>query len=168
MSEKTEQEMLEKAEAKIIERLKEIEEELYVLQRQDRQREENYQKKVVDIEVRKIEEELKKEADELKKLYPDFDVETELENPVFVSLVNQGLSMKTAYEAIHLDEIKTKGAEEAGKKAILGYKKNALRPEENGISLRLGGILKSGVHSLSKKDRAELAKRARKGEIITF
>ncbi len=152
----------------LIERLKEIEEELFTLQQQDAIREQSYQDKVKEIELKEIEAALEKEAEALKAEYPDFDVEAELENPVFVNLVNSGLPMKTAYEAIHLEEIKKLSAAEAGKKALSDYRKASKRPEENGISGGQGGILKSGVHSLSKGDRAELAKRARRGEVIRF
>ena len=155
-------------EAKIIERLKEIEEELYILQRADKEREQNFSERLKGIEIEKIEKELDAEAKALKEIYPDFDVEAELDNPTFASLVSGGLPMKTAYEVLHLEEIKKMGEEEAGKKALSKYKKTAQRPLENGISASKGGILKSGVRSLSKKDRAELAKRVAKGEIISF
>lgn len=161
-------EPLEDEKTLLIERLKEIEEELYLLQRKDAERNADYEKRVKDIELKKIEAELEKEAKELKEVYPEFDVEKELENPTFQTLVNSGIPMKTAYEAIHLEEIKKAGEKNAQKKALSEYKKTALRPEENGISLKQGGILRAGVHSLSKKDREELAKRARKGEIIRF
>lgn len=155
------------AEAKIIERLKEIEEELYLLKRADKEREQAYSERLKGIEIEKIEKELDAEAKALKEIYPSFDVEAELDNPTFARLVSGGLPMKTAYEVLHLEEIKRLGEEEAGKKALSKYKKTAQRPLENGISAK-GGILKSGVHSLSRKDRAELAKRAAKGEIISF
>ena len=65
----------------LIERLKEIEEELYTLKEQDALREQDYQAKLKDMEIRKVEAELEKEAEVLKKAYPSFDVEAELENP---------------------------------------------------------------------------------------
>lgn len=152
----------------LLERLKEIEEELFALSLKDQERQRDYEQRVKDMEIQKIEAQLAQEAEALRGEYPEFNVETELENPAFVRLVNSGLPMKTAYEALHLNEIKQQGAQEAGARALEEYKRAALRPDENGISLSQGGILKSGVHSLSKRDRAELARRARLGEIIRF
>ena len=152
----------------LIERLKEIEEELYLLQRQNKEREQDYSSRVKELQLKEIESALEAEAKALKGEYPAFDAEAELENQDFVRLVNSGLPMKTAYEALHLDEIKKSGEPAAGKKALSEYQKAAQRPEENGVSLKQGGILKSGVHSLSKSDREDIAKRARRGEIIQF
>ena len=78
--------------------------------------------------------------------------------------------MKTAYEAIHLEEIKNKSEKEEKKEneKDKDKEKKAERPSENGISTKGGLVLKSGVHSLSKRDRAELAKRAGRGETIRF
>lgn len=154
----------------LIERLKEIEEELYTLKEQDALREQDYQARLKDMEIRKVEAELEKEAEALKKAYPSFDVEAELENPQFAALLNAGLPMKTAYEAIHLEEIKNKSEKEEKKEneKDKDKEKKAERPSENGISTKGGLVLKSGVHSLSKRDRAELAKRAGRGETIRF
>lgn len=142
--------------------LKGIEDELSAIKKADGERKADYEKRVKDFEVSKIEEELKKEAASLKEEYPDFDAEAELENETFAKLINAGLPMKVAYEVVHLEEIK----QGAKAKSDEDEKRAALRPEENGISASGGATLSSGVKSLSKKDRAELAKRARMGEII--
>ena len=152
----------------LAERLKEIEEELFVLKSQEEKRADLYNKRIQDMEVKKIEEELLSEEKALKELYPDFDAEKELENETFRALLNQGISMKTAFEALNLDKIKKEGEKSAGKRAVESFKKLSLRPDENGAGKKEGAVLKSGVFSLSKKERQDLAKRAQKGEIITF
>ena len=154
--------------AALIERLKEIEEELYELQQREAERQQEYEARQKDMELKSLESELEAEARALKEEYPGFDPEKELEYPDFVKLVNSGLPMKTAYEALHLEDIRKKSLAEGEKKALSDNKKTTARPDENGVSLKSGGILKSGVHSLSKRERAELAKRAGKGEIIRF
>lgn len=140
-------------------RLSEIEAALSELLSREEERKKEYEKKISDYEVKALEKELEKEAKELKKVYPDFDENKELENEVFVKLMLAGLDMKTAYEAVHLGDIK-KAAEKPEKKTA--------RPEENGSAGGGSALFKSGVYALSKKDRADLAKRAQKGEIIRF
>ena len=142
--------------------LKGIEDELLSLKKEDGERKASYEQKVKDFEIKKIEEELKKEAEEVKEEYPDFDPETELENEVFSKLISAGLPMKTAYEAVHIEEIKSALKSKKEEKE----KKLSSRPEENGLGASGGLSLGSGVKSLSKRDRAELARRARMGEII--
>jgi hypothetical protein len=132
------------------------------LLKRDRERNADYEEKMKSFQIRELEENLLKEEAEVKKTYPDFSLEKELENAVFKTLVDAGLDIKTAYEAAHLDELKAK--KEAEKQTA----EKKRRPVENGS---LGGdsaIFKSGVYALTKKDRAALAKRAQKGETIRF
>ena len=144
------------------ERLSEIQGILEELLKRDRERNADYEEKMKSFQIREFEENLLKEEAEVKKTYPDFSLEKELENAVFKTLVDAGIDMKTAYEAAHLDELKAK--KEAEKQTA----EKKRRPVENGS---LGGdsaIFKSGVYALTKKDRAALAKRAQKGETIRF
>ena len=150
-------------------RLEEIEEMLSELLAREEARKEEYGRKMADYEIRELQRDLEKQADAVRADYPDFDEEKELENEVFKNLVLSGLDMKTAYEAVHLDELKA--ASEADAKQAEERdtaKKKTARPEENGSMSSGGALFKSGVYGLSKKDRAELARRAQKGEIIRF
>ena len=154
-------------------RLEEIEEMLSELLAREEARKEEYGQKMADYEIREIQRGLERQAEAVRADYPDFDEEKELENEVFKNLVLNGLDMKTAYEAVHLDELKAaseakkKHAEEAASQEE-NVKKKAARPEENGSMSGGSALFKSGVYGLSKKERAELARRAQKGEIIRF
>lgn len=45
------------------------------------------------------------EAEDVKQLYPSFNINTEIQNGNFCELLKKGASVKQAYEQIHKDEI---------------------------------------------------------------
>jgi len=104
----------------------------------------------------------------LKESYPEFDIFSEAKNPSFVSLIKSGIDLKTAYEAVHHNELVEKAARDAEKKTTDAIRQRAMRPAENGISSGSSAILKNNVSSLSAKEREEIARRAARGEKITF
>ena len=54
------------------------------------------------------------------------------------------------------------------KNTVAKIKNKSSRPAENGTSSSSSAIVKSDVSNLTKADRAEIARRAAKGEIISF
>lgn len=54
---------------------------------------------------------LQKEIAETVSIYPDFNFEKELENEEFKRLLNIGVTVKNAYEVIHIDEINVKDSD---------------------------------------------------------
>ena len=142
------------------EKLSEIVAILENLLERENMRNADYEEKLRGFQVRGFENALLKEEAELKKTYPEFSLEKELSNDVFRKLIEAGLDMKTAFEAVHLEEVRKKAEKTAEPK-----KK---RPVENGSLGTDSAIFKSGVYALSKKDRQELAKRAQRGEVIRF
>ena len=48
---------------------------------------------------------LQKEIAEAVSIYPDFNFEKELENEEFKRLLGIGVTVKNAYEVIHIDEV---------------------------------------------------------------
>lgn len=111
-------------------------------------------------------------SQELANTYPDFDMTQEIDNPKFIELVQKGVDLKTAYEVVHIADImnreKKNAATEARRDVEQEYRSRDNRPYENGLSAQSSAIIKSSVSSLSAKQRAELAKRAARGEKITF
>lgn len=112
------------------------------------------------------------EAKEVKKLYPSFELKKELNNPNFVRLIQAQIPVKTAFEAIHANEIMAAiipaAVDTATKKVVNSVKANSQRPVENALS---GGGSESvsahkSVSEMSRADRAELIKRALSGEKI--
>ena len=112
------------------------------------------------------------QAEEVKKIYPGFDLRAELQNPKFLELLNSNVNVQTAYHVVHMDEIipaamqfsvKTAESKLAKKIAAQGA-----RPAENGMSSGSPAVVKSDVSQLSRADRDEIRRRVARGEKIRF
>ena len=112
--------------------------------------------------------ELKRQVAETQELYPDFNFEEEIRNPEFTRLLRAGVKVKDAYEVINIDSIIDRSSKNAEKKVVDSIRAKASRPTENGSEGTSGIILSGNASKLTKKERAELAKRAAKGERISF
>lgn len=112
------------------------------------------------------------DADKLKAVYPTFDFKTEINNREFADLLKAGIPVQKAYELVHMDEIKQatarQAAQSAGQQMQANIKNRQSRPSENGTSSQSAVIVKNDVSRLSKADRAEVVKRAMRGDIIKF
>jgi hypothetical protein len=114
-----------------------------------------------------------KEAESMKNLYPSFDFNTEAKNRDFLGLLRKGLPVQQAYELVHMDEIKEatakSAAQAAGAQMEARIKSKASRPSENGMSSQSAAVIKKdSVSSLTRKDRANIAKLVQRGEKISF
>lgn len=112
------------------------------------------------------------QADEAKKVYPSFDLRTEMNNPRFVDLLRSNIDVRTAYEVLHKDEIIPAAmqftAQTVESKLAKKIASNGARPSENGMSSQSAAVVKSDVSQLSKADRAEIIRRVQRGEKIRF
>lgn len=112
------------------------------------------------------------EGERVKELYPSFDFRTEAANRDFLGLLKSGVSVQKAYELMHMEEIKASAAkaaaETAGQQMAAKIQSKAARPQENGMSSQSAVIVKNDVHNLSRADRAEIARRAQRGDKIRF
>ena len=112
------------------------------------------------------------EAEQVKQLYPAFNFRAEAQNKAFTDLLKAGIGVQKAFELVHMDEIKNAtaraAAQTASEQMTAKIKSKAARPTENGISSQGAAIVKSDVHSLTKKERAEIARRVARGETISF
>lgn len=96
----------------------------------------------------------------------------ESQDPRFLGMLKAGVPVQHAYEVIHMDAIKATVAQSAAQTAARQVTDNVrargARPAENGVSSGSGFLVKSDVSKLTKKDRAEIARRAAHGEKIVF
>ena len=109
-----------------------------------------------------------KEAEPLKANYPDFNLQAELENPEFGKLLQRGIPMEHAYKLLHHDELIKAAETAAAEKISKSVNSRSSRPDENGLGNQSNVSMANDVHKLTKKERAELAKRAARGERISF
>ena len=104
--------------------------------------------------------------------YKDFELSKEISNPIFKALLDGGVDMLTAYQALHIDEIMDRsirfGAEKAAKQMADSIRFKVGRPSENGLFDVSGFGTRKGVSGLSPKQRKELARKALMGEDVSF
>lgn len=112
------------------------------------------------------------QAEDAKKVYPSFDLRTEMSNPKFVDLLRSNIDVRTAYEVLHKDEIIPAAMQFTAKtvesKIAKKIAANGARPAENGMSAGSPAVVKSDVSQLSKADRQEIIRRVQRGEKIRF
>jgi len=112
------------------------------------------------------------QAEALKATYPGFDLQEELQNDSFFNLLKAGATVEAAYHAIHFNEIVTGVVSLAGKRAeqnvVNSIKTKGQRPAEAGAASMPAVVVKSDVSKLTRADRQEIARRAARGEKISF
>jgi hypothetical protein len=113
------------------------------------------------------------EAKHVREKYPDFDLDTELQNPQFRALISTknpqyAISMEKAYQILHFEELQENAQREAAAKVSQNVQARNARPDENALGSRQSADVRTDVGKLTKKERAEFARRAARGETITF
>ena len=112
------------------------------------------------------------QSEQLKSVYPSFNLEAEMKNPEFVKLLRAGIDIRPAYEVLHQNEILPAAmqfaTQEAERKLTNKVMANGARPTENGNNSQSAAVVKSDVSQLSKADRQEIARRVARGEKIRF
>lgn len=112
------------------------------------------------------------EAEAVKKIYPTFSIEEELKNPEFTKLISNNVSVQTAFEVLHKNEILPAAmqytAQQVERKLTNKIMANGQRPMENGLNSQSASVVKSDVSQLSKADREEIIRRVARGEKIRF
>ena len=112
------------------------------------------------------------QAEDMQELYPTFDFDEEMTNPEFQRLISSGVPIQHAFEVLHMDDIKQALMQETAKQTSKAVTDNirakGSRPLENGTSAQDAFTVKSDVTKLTKEDRAEIARRVARGEMISF
>lgn len=115
------------------------------------------------------------EAEQLKAKFPELDLATEFDNPEFVRMLDNGIGVGTAYQAVHFDDLMGGAlqhtAVQTEKKVLDSIRARGARPAENGAGGSSGAREKPiDVTKLTKQQRQELIERARRNpdERISF
>lgn len=111
---------------------------------------------------------LEREGEALKKVYPSFDLRTELQNPAFARMVAPGqgiMSVEDAYNAVHRKEIEAARsqviAQQTTQKISNAIQAGYRRPEENGTSGQSASVTTFDYSKASKAQREDLKKQIR-------
>ncbi len=110
---------------------------------------------------------------EVRKVYPRFNLEQELRDPRFAAMTapGTGVDVRTAFEALHRQEIAPAmmayAAKKAEEKLAGAVRSGSLRPLENGAQ-GAGAVLQDDPRNLTRQERAEIRKRVRRGEKVVW
>lgn len=112
------------------------------------------------------------QAEAVKQKFPNFNLEEEIQNEDFVRLLGNHIPIEHAYKILHFDELMndqiTKTQASAESRVVENIRANGQRPIEAGLNSQNAISSHVDVSKLNKKQRAEIAKRAARGESITF
>lgn len=123
-------------------------------------------------QTRQAYEELLRQSDEVAKVYPAYNLATEMANPKFARLVANGIDARTAYEVVHREEIQPAMAQyianQTAQRISNDIQSGSRRPAENGANSQSATVVKTDVTKLTKADREEISRRVARGERIKF
>ena len=136
--------------------------------RQQRENERTLEQQKFQQHIMKLEQ----QGEEMKKVFPNFDLRTELKNPVFARMTspNVGISVQDAYYAVHRNEIQTAAmqvtAQKTAQKISNAIQSGSRRPDENGTSGQAPSVTTFDYRTASREQREAFKKRIRSGEKI--
>lgn len=110
------------------------------------------------------------QAEQLKSIYPGFDLRTELQNPNFARLTSpqMGVDVKTAYEVVHHNELQNgmmqAAVEVSQRKVANAVRSGKSRPVEGGARSSAAIDIRNDPTRLSKADREEIRRRVAMGD----
>lgn len=112
------------------------------------------------------------ESQALKESIPDFDFQTELQNPAFAEHLRRGLSVMESYRLTHYDDLmasaQQRSAQIAQQRAAVTARQNAARPTENLASVRTAQRVVSDPSKMSREDILAAIELAKRGKDIRF
>ena len=127
-------------------------------QRQQREEARNLEQQKFQNHFMKLEQ----QSEALKKVFPKFDLRTELQNPVFARMTspNVGVSVEDAYHAVHRKEIMAAGmqvtAQQTAQKISNAIQAGSRRPDENGTSGQSASVTTFDYSKASREQREAL------------
>ena len=111
---------------------------------------------------------LERQGEELKKLFPNFDLRKELQNPAFARMTAPGkgiMSVEDAYRAVHRQEIEAASmqviAQKTAEKFSNAIQAGGRRPDEAGTTGRAPSVTTLDYRTASKEQRDALKQRIR-------
>lgn len=115
--------------------------------------------------IRARAEELENQRRDFMRKRPDFDLETEMQNPEFAKYVlGMGLSIEDAFYLVHKDEI----IQEEIQAALNRLAARRERISENGAGKNSPAVVKKNPKDMSDKEIDAIIERVRNGEKISF
>ena len=114
---------------------------------------------------------LSREAEDIRRIYNDFDWQREMRDPAFGRLIAAGVDGRTAYEAVHCRELLAQamryGARRATEQCSRAIATGGRRVMENG-GRGSSAVTRADPRALNSAELAEIRKRVQRGEKIRF
>ena len=114
------------------------------------------ERRAMEEAMREFHEKLSREEAELKKTYPDLDLDEELKNPKMRKKLRDGDSLEEAYEAVHHKELVKKAAESARAATVNSIEANGHRPAEGSASGAIAATPTVNYKDMSDRDFMKL------------
>lgn len=124
-----------------------------------------------EAQAKNIVQDWQHQVEDLRQTFPDIDIDSEIQNPRFASLLQNGIDVESAYFAVHhqdiMDGVATATAEAVRNEMSKIRMSNGIRPRETG---KVNKGLKKGfnINNLTREEMDELEERAKNGERIDF
>ena len=138
--------------------------------RHEQQERENQERAFWNEHFRKLTE----QAEEMKKVFPDFDLQKEMQNETFrrMTMPNSGLTVEAAYYAIHHKELEPQamayGIQRAQQQISQSIQANRARPVEGALKNAQPADIAMDPRTMTREQRQKLIERARRGERIVI
>ena len=110
---------------------------------------------------------LEQQSEAMKKVFPNFDLRKELQDPRFARMTspNVGISVEDAYYAVHRNEIQTAAmqvtAQKTAERISNAIQSGSRRPDESGASSQAPSVSTFDYRNASQAQRDALKKRIR-------
>lgn len=131
-------------------------------EREDARKQREEQRNLEQQKLRNHFDKLEQQGEALKKVFPNFDLRKELQNPVFARMTspNVGVSVEDAYHAVHRREIMSAGmqvtAQQTAQKISNAIQAGSRRPDENGTTGQSASVTTFDYSKASKAQRDAL------------
>lgn len=144
------------------------------MEEQNRELREREEASIQDQMFRQHFSKLVEQGEDLKKMFPNFDLMTEMQDERFRRLTapDSGLDVKSAYFAIHHDELEPQamayGIQRAQQQISQTIQANRSRPVEGAMRNGTPADIHVDPRTMKREERQKLIERARRGETIVF
>lgn len=109
-------------------------------------------------------------AETLSERCPGFDLHEALTDETFCALLRAGVPLDNAYFALHADALLhaaiCRASQQAEQRVAEHIRVRGARPGENGLGPGGGIVVRPDVSRMSRADRADIARRAARGEQV--
>ncbi|MGI6168255.1 MAG: hypothetical protein ACOYI4_00875 [Christensenellales bacterium] len=114
-----------------------------------------------------MDQELLEQADEVRRWWPEFNLEAEMQDPLFALLAASGYPLGQVVAFVYPDQAKERAKSEAEQEVLQRIRSRNLRPASMGYA-NVGGSVGIDIASLTDEEIGAIDRRVRRGERVVF